>query len=232
MTHHFDWARVLLPVPPVTIGSLIVYVGLRLTSLPFAHEAEPSSVTTLAASLGVATLAETPLRLEPRALEGAEVTFYNVNTRETEAFYFRNDGVISSEDEKRLEHLFRCKRTGHRRSVNRGLITILARLGAKYPGRVFELVSAHRAAPASVRSSKHYSGHAVDLRVRGVSLVDLRTFVWEEMTDLPMGVGYYRGEGFIHVDHRPGEPSIAWDQVKPGRSYRYHPRWSRRGRNS
>ena len=86
-------------------------------------------------------------RLEPSALEGAEVTFYNVDSRETESFFFRNDGVISSEDEKRLEDMFRCKRTGHRRSVERGLITILARLGAKYPGRVFELVSAHRAAP-------------------------------------------------------------------------------------
>ena len=225
-------ARVLLPSLLVNIGQIIVYVALRLSSLSFSDEVAPDAVDTLAASIGVTALAESPLRLEPRALEGAEVTFYNVNTRETDTFFFRNDGVIAPDDEKRLEHMFRCKRTGHERVVDHGLITILARLGAKYPGRVFELVSAHRAAPASVKTSKHYSGHAVDLRVRGVSLTDLRTFVWEEMTDLPMGVGYYRGERFIHVDHRPGEPSIAWDQIKPGRAYRYHPRWSRRGRNS
>ena len=222
----------LAPGPFVTIGSLIVYVGLKLSSLTFGGTEGQPSVQQLAASLGVATLADTQLSLEPRALEGAEVTFFNVNTRETETFFFRHDGQISPQDEKRLEHLFRCKRTGHRRPVDQGLIQILARLGAKYPGHVFELVSAHRAAPASVRTSKHYSGHAVDLRVRGVSLVDLRTFVGHEMTDLPMGVGNYRGEGFIHVDHRPGEPSIAWDQVKPGRDYRYHPRWSRKARNS
>ena len=216
----------------MSIGTLIVYVGLRLSSLTFSGAETEPAVKALVASLGVATLADTQLSLEPHTLEGAEVTFYNVNTRETGTFFFRHDGQMAPEEKQRLEHMFRCKRTGHERSVDAGLVQILARLGAKYPGKVFELVSAHRAAPASVKTSKHYSGHAVDLRVRGVSLVDLRTFVWEEMTDLPMGVGYYRGEKFIHVDHRPGEPSIAWDQVKPGRDYRYHPRWSRRGRNS
>src|SRR5262245_21978407 len=135
-------ARRLLPSTAVTIGTLIVYVGLRLSTLTFGQEVDAASVSKLASSIGIESL-QSSLPLEQVALAGAKVTFYNVNTRETESFFFRNDGEISADDEKRLEHIFRCKRTGHERSVDRGLIKIMARLGARYPDRVFELVSAH-----------------------------------------------------------------------------------------
>lgn len=213
------------------LSSILIFVGVRLSALTFGTEIEPDAIPRLAAGIGVEALSS-PVAVEADDVAGAELTFYNVNTRVTESFFLRFDGQVEPADEKRLEDLFRCKRSGHKRKVDRGLVAILARLAAKYQGHTFELVSAHRAVPASVRTSKHYSGHAVDFRVRGVKLRDVRTFLWEELTDMPIGLGHYHREGFLHIDHRPGEPSIAWDQLKPNQSYRYHPRWSRTGRNS
>ncbi len=188
--------------------------------------------TALSASAAVLALTEsaaaTPWRSDEVASQGSEVTFYNVNTRETESFFFRFDGVVSKEDQKRLKHLFRCKRSGRERTPDQGLIQILAKLGQHYPGKTFELVSAHRAIPYAVRTSKHWSGHALDFRIRGVKLVDVRTYLWELSAAVPMGLGHYHKDGFLHVDHRPDEDSIAWDVTRRGReNYRYHSRWSR-----
>lgn len=195
---------------------------------------EPMDPTQAALSASAAVLALTESapavawRSDEVASRGSEVTFFNVNTRETETFFFRFDGVVSKEDQKRLKHLFRCKRSGRERTPDQGLIQILARLGQHYPGKTFELVSAHRAIPYAVRTSKHWSGHALDFRIRGVKLVDVRTFLWELSGAVPMGLGHYHKDGFLHVDHRPDEDSIAWDVTRRGReNYRYHPRWSR-----
>ena len=157
--------------------------------------------------------------------DSAPVTFYNVNTRETESFRLRFDGSIDPADEERMKHLFRCKRSGRMRSPDRGLLVILSRLAKRYPGHLFEVVSAHRARPASVRKSQHYSGHAIDLRVNGVPLTDVRSYVWQ-ITDMPIGLGHYLQQGFLHIDHRPERERIAWTQRRKGRSYRYHPRWA------
>ncbi len=218
----------------MTLTSILVALGLQLHLPQLSDVLDPVTPGTsaLSASAAVLALTETAAALPPaRAGDdrtGSEVTFYNVNTRETETFFFRFDGALPKADETRLMHLFRCKRSGHQRKPDPGLIQILATLGQHYPGKTFELVSAHRALPYAVRTSKHWSGHAVDFRIRGVKLVDIRTFLWEQSAAIPMGLGHYHKDGFLHVDHRPGEPSIAWDVTRRGReNYRYNPRWSR-----
>lgn len=217
----------------MTLTSLLVALGLQLHLPQLAQMMEPAVPVhaALGAPAAVLALTETAAPLPPpRADEaaGAEVTFYNVNTRESESFFFRFDGSIAPADEARLMHLFRCKRSGHERKPDHGLLQILARVGEHYPGQVVELVSAHRALPWAVRTSKHWSGHAVDFRVRGVSLVEVRSFLWELSASMPIGLGHYHKDGFLHVDHRPGEPSIAWDVRRRGREhYHYNPRWAR-----
>lgn len=217
----------------MTLTSILVALGLQLHLPQLADMVEPIETghTTMSAAAAVLALTETqsasPARAESPA-DGAEVTFYNVNTRETETYFFRFDGVMSHEDEARLMHLFRCKRSGHQRKPDQGLLQIIAKIGAQYPGHVIELVSAHRAIPYAVRTSKHWSGHAMDFRIRGVSLVDVRTFLWEMAATRPMGVGHYHKDGFLHVDDRRGEPSIGWDVRRRGReNYHYNPRWAR-----
>jgi uncharacterized protein YcbK (DUF882 family) len=118
---------------------------------------------------------------------------------------------MSHEDEARLMHLFRCKRSGHQRKPDQGLLQIIAKIGAQYPGHVIELVSAHRAIPFAVRTSKHWSGHAMDFRIRGVKPGRCPHLPVGDGGDRPMGVGHYHKDGFLHVDDRRGEPSIGWD---------------------
>lgn len=220
-------------IPAVTLTSILVALGLHLhlPTSPDALEPVTPGISALSASAAVLALTETAANVPPHAADaagqGSEVTFYNVNTRETETYFFRFDGVLSKADEARLKHLFRCKRSGHQRKPDPGLIQILAKLGQHYPGKTFELVSAHRALPYAVRTSKHWSGHAVDFRIRDVKLVDVRTYLWELSAAVPMGLGHYHKDGFLHVDFRPGEASIAWDVTRRGReNYRYNPRWS------
>ncbi|HEU5055045.1 MAG TPA: DUF882 domain-containing protein [Kofleriaceae bacterium] len=218
----------------MTLTSILVALGLHLHLPTLTDALEPMDPTRTALSASAAVLALTETspagptwRSDVVATEGSEVTFYNVNTRETERFFFRFDGVLSKDDETRLKHLFRCKRSGHQRKPDAGLVQILARLGQKYPGQTVELVSAHRAIPYAVRTSKHWSGHAVDFRIRGVKLVEVRTFLWELAATMPMGLGHYHRDGFLHVDFRAGEPSIGWDVTRRGReNYRYNPRWA------
>jgi uncharacterized protein YcbK (DUF882 family) len=214
----------------VTVTQLLVVLGLHLHA-PAAGQTDASwnPLASLRASIGIHALSSAPIRVDRADLEGAEVTFHNVNSRETERFVLPFDGALSAEDAARLTHLFRCKRSGRQRQPDRGLVQILARLGERYPGRVFELVSAHRATGGD-RRSKHYSGHAIDFRVRGVSVVEVRDHVWQTFSGAGhIGLGQYLGEGFLHIDHRPDEPSIGWVQTRRGRPYRYHPRWARLG---
>ena len=42
-----------------------------------------------------------------------------------------------------------------------------------------------------------------------------------------IGLGDYPSQGFIPIDHRPGEPDIAWTATHGGARYHYHPRWAR-----
>jgi uncharacterized protein YcbK (DUF882 family) len=211
----------------VTLTPVVILIGMRISAAaslgPAADALAPS--TGLAASLAIQSVADAPLpQISLEELTGVETTFFNVNTRETETFFLRYDGVMSKLDEQRITHLFRCKRSGHERKPDRGLLQILARLADRYRGHVFEVVSAHRFNRGTSRTSKHRSGHALDLRIRGVGVKEVRSFVWK--MDAPIGLGYYREQQFLHIDHRPVEGKIAWDQRTETSAYHYHPAWS------
>jgi len=109
-----------------------------------------------------------------------------------------------------------------------------ADISARFPDREIEVVSAVRAEPERTRDgvthSKHWDGHAIDLRVRGVNLADVRDAVWKNHHDV--GVGWYPAEGFIHVDYRPDVHDTAWTQLRRNADYIYNPHWSRVARDS
>jgi uncharacterized protein YcbK (DUF882 family) len=215
----------------VILSPIVILLGMRISAMSTLVPAMDPWVqsTSIAASVAVQTLADGPIRAmqQPEEESGAPVTFYNVNTRESETFVLPFDGELSAEDKKRITHLFRCKRTGHERKPDVGLLKILAQVAVRYEGHVFEVVSAHRHNRGTSRTSKHRSGHAIDLRVRGVNIKEVRTFVWQMSESQPIGLGYYRGDQFLHIDFRPAEGRIAWDQRREGSAdYRYHPKWA------
>jgi len=219
----------------VTLNPIAILVGIQLsaaatvspaTNAPAAVSA-PKAATpaTPGATLATRMVSDRPApTISLERLVGTEVTFFNVNTRETETFFLRYDGQMSADDVQRITHLFRCKRTGHELKPNTGLLQILARVATHYKGHVFEIVSAHRHNRGTSRTSKHWSGHAIDLRIRDVNVKNVRAYVWK-MED-PIGLGYYREQQFVHIDYRPDEGKIAWDQRTEGSAYHYHPRWA------
>jgi len=158
------------------------------------------------------------------------VNLYNGNTRESGTFTITRDGRVSDDEMKALKHLFRCRRTGRRHKIHPGSVRILADLAAHYPGRTIEIVSAYRAPPYGVKNSKHFHGRAIDLRVQGVKITEVRDYLWSRHDHV--GVGYYRGQNFVHVDYRPRDKKMAWTSRRPGAAYHYHPKWSRVADNS
>ncbi|RMH42586.1 MAG: DUF882 domain-containing protein [Deltaproteobacteria bacterium] len=119
----------------------------------------------------------------------------------------------------------RCRRTGKRHRIHPQVLRILAEIQRRFPGHTIEIVSGYRSPPYGVKNSKHFHGRAVDLRVRGVRIEVVRDFLWR--THDHVGVGYYRGQNFVHVDWRPGYKKMAWTSPRRGAAYRYHPKWSR-----
>lgn len=220
----------LAPLTLVTLSPIVILIGMRIsataTLAPVVDPWVPSPG--MAASVAARTLADTPVGMAHEAAaprsEGAPVTLFNVNSRETETFVLPYDGVLSRADEKRLTHLFRCKRTGHELKPDRGLLKILAQVAHRYEGHVFEVVSAHRHNRGTSRTSKHRSGHALDFRVRAVGVKEVRSFIWT--LEEPIGLGFYREQQFLHIDWRPAEQKIAWDQRTEDSAYRYWPKWS------
>lgn len=155
------------------------------------------------------------------------VDVFNVNTRETATFYIDEDGRLEdAADAPLLKQIFRCRRTGKRRKLHPGILRILADVARQYPGRTIEIVSAYRAPPYGVPNSKHFHGRAIDLRVRGVKITEVRDYLFRSHDNV--GVGWYRGQNFVHVDYRPGYDKLGWTSPRSGAAYRFHPSWSRR----
>jgi hypothetical protein len=98
------------------------------------------------------------------------------------------------------------------------LPALLAAISDHFGGREIHIVSGRRRAEGYTReSSRHVSGRATDIRVRGVP----RREVWDFCRSLGhTGCGYYPRSTFTHVDVR--DRSGQWvDWSRPGRRPRY-----------
>ena len=102
-----------------------------------------------------------------------------------------------------------------------GLLSRIDTLARKFERKPVSLVSGYR--PQS-RGSLHQTGHAVDLRIAGVSNTDL-VAACRTLTDT--GCGYYPNSSFVHVDVRdPGTGVVYWiDASGPGEPPRYVTEW-------
>lgn len=107
------------------------------------------------------------------------------------------------------------------RRLDPGLVTRVAAISTKFPGKGISLVSGYR--PQS-RGSLHQTARAIDLRVSGVDNADLAAFC----RTLPdTGCGFYPNSSFVHVDVRaPGTGTVTWiDASGPGEAPRYVSAW-------
>ncbi|MBL9019552.1 MAG: DUF882 domain-containing protein [Myxococcales bacterium] len=143
------------------------------------------------------------------------------------------DGRVSAELADAIARIMADPKTGRTRRIHRGTLALLADVAARYPGHEIEIISAVRSEPDRTRQgvphSRHWDGRAIDLRVHGAKLADVRDAMWKGHRHI--GVGWYPGAGFIHLDYRPDVGDIAWTQPRPNANNIYHPRWSRVSRD-
>jgi uncharacterized protein YcbK (DUF882 family) len=195
-----------------------------MTPSPFAGFAAGAATQFGLASFGrldQAFAAPVPTEAEKPTVK---VTLYAVNFLEYQEFEITRDGEVSPDEEPALEQFFRCKRSGRKHVMHPGVLRVLVDLSEHYPDHVIEIVSGFRRRGFGARHSKHYTGHAIDLRVRGVGIAKVRDYLWSRYPEI--GLGHYTQQNFLHVDHRPGEPKVGWTQRRPDGPNHYDPWWT------
>ncbi len=185
------------------------------------HE-EPVEVA--ARELDLASLFDPDIEL------GIEVSLYAENLRERISVRLpMSVDDVSDALLDEMSALLRCHRTGRRHKIDPALVASLAQVAREYPGHEIEIVSGYRARPYGVPGSRHFRGKAIDFRVIGVPLAEVRDFVWQNMDHVGLGHYHTKGmrKGFLHLDVRPRDAKVGWDQRREGRPYRYGPAWTR-----
>lgn len=154
------------------------------------------------------------LRTEPVARPSGDVWLYSANFREeVKVNIYDPSGGFDDEALARLDHIFRCKRTGEQRAVDPRLYETVSVIQDHFGGKRIELVSGFRF--QEKETSRHYHASAADMRIEGVSIRELYQYA-ESLDTGGMGIGIYPRSGFVHVDWRaPGEPSYRWTDRSP-----------------
>lgn len=164
------------------------------------------------------------IEITPLRKPSAAVRLRAINGVDVETFEIFTDGDVGLGTGQALKRFMHCRRTGRELELAPGVLAMLVSVAQQWPGRIIDVVSAFRSPPFGVPHSKHFLGHAIDLRVEGVKTAKLRDFIWR--THHEVGVGYYLEEDFVHMDWRPGEPDMAWSAIHEGDTADYNPRWA------
>ncbi len=142
-----------------------------------------------------------------------ELSFYNTHTQETLTVNYRRAGYYHQAALTQVNQLLRDHRNGHVHKIDSRLLDLLYDLKrdiqARHPGVEvkYQIISGYRspetneslrrAGGGQARRSEHINGKAIDIRVPGVPLKEVRTTAWCLQRG---GVGYYGGSDFVHVD--------------------------------
>jgi len=142
-----------------------------------------------------------------------ELAFYNLHTHENLNVEYRDSTFYHPSALTKVNDFLRDYRTGGVRQMDARLLDVLfglkRALQARHPGLDvrFNVISGYRtshtnellraAGGAQAKQSQHIEGKAIDIRVPGVDLTELRNTAWCLHAG---GVGYYAYDNFIHVD--------------------------------
>jgi uncharacterized protein YcbK (DUF882 family) len=181
------------------------------------------------AAIGLAASASPPLPAEAiamvaveRAASPVEVKLFDENLRVNATIGIRRDGTMDDQTAAEVKHLFRCRQTNRERPIARRTLAMLADLADKYEPRTIEFVSAYRVQQGESQTSPHRDARAIDFRIRGIRLTEIRDYLWRKYTEV--GIGWYPSEQFIHMDSRPTLHDTAWTFMSGDNHY--HPYWA------
>lgn len=134
--------------------------------------------------------------------------FYNLHTEEKLDVTYWADGGYVPESIAQINRILRDHRNDEVASMAPRLLDLLHRVNTTFGNaRPFEIISGYRS-PASnqmlaeastgvAKHSLHMEGKAIDLRIPGIPLADLRRAALKLKGG---GVGYYSKSNFVHLD--------------------------------
>jgi uncharacterized protein YcbK (DUF882 family)/LysM repeat protein len=146
------------------------------------------------------------------------VTLYRIWSRETQRVRLVDSrGRTKPAALRTMRELLRPRESRKRKTPNARLLSLLAEVSDHYGGRTLHVVSGFRMPGGLTRdTSRHVAGEAIDFRIPGVPLTELRDYCHHFDH---VGVGYYPRTQFVHLDVRrqsarwtdwslPGQPAI------------------------
>ena len=157
-----------------------------------------------------------------------EVHLYDANHREDHVVEIQRDGSVDADTRKELKYAFRCRRSLREKAPAPGLLAMIAAVQEHWPTHAIEYISGYRNWSGEGARSPHRAGRALDFRVQGVSLIELRDWLWTHFEGAGVGIGWYPTENFDHMDTRP-LPDVSWTFMNG--SNHYHPSWAERLRD-
>ncbi len=159
-------------------------------------------------AIGLLTGGVPAVQSAPAQIGSRRLSFRHLHTGERLSVTYRTAAGYDSEALAAVNLFLRDFRTGEKTEMDPDLLEFLfsvrVRLETEQP---FEIISGYRSPATNARlaansngvakRSYHMRGMAVDIRLPGRRLVDLRTVA----RDLRLGgVGFYRRSGFVHLD--------------------------------
>jgi uncharacterized protein YcbK (DUF882 family) len=230
MTRGFSGKRIAALALATVVGPVVVSAAKHVPGLEGTGGAVPlSMVRTVETPAAEVAAPPAHFLIQPLPADAVPVSLISVNTKESARFDLPRNGVVRADQAAEIAFFFRCRRTGRQMEIASGTLAVLADIAQRWPGRTIEVVSGFRAPPFGMPHSKHFQGHAIDLRVVGVRAASVRDYVWR--THHEVGVGHYTTEDFVHIDYRPGERDMAWTAHGEDSVYQYNPGWAYKARH-
>jgi uncharacterized protein YcbK (DUF882 family) len=204
----------------ITIGATLLFVaGAAVIDGSTAHARVVTSVTQPTPKRDGArkrgrgrfdgrTVSESELRVSPLPRPSGRIVIASPAFHEdTDVNIYNDDGSLNQAALAKLDHLFRCRKTGEERAMDPRLYEILS------------LIYDHFGQPIDVNSgfryqrnegSRHFHGSAMDISMAKVGYREIFTYA-ATLDRGGMGIGRYPVGNFVHIDFRaPGEPSYRW----------------------
>jgi len=144
----------------------------------------------------------------PSIEDSKKLHLYNIHTGEFVKTTFKQEGQFDPDSLSELDHLLRDHRSGESILISRTLLEDIHTLQQMFkPNQAIEIISGYRSPKTNERlramghnvakRSLHMQGKAVDIRIPGASLKQVRQAALALKSG---GVGYYPKSGFIHLD--------------------------------
>ena len=141
-------------------------------------------------------------------LPSREISLFNIHTGEKLSREYCAEGEYHEDALQEIDYLLRDFRTGEVKAIDPRLLNLMHAITSKIkPGSQIHIISGYRSPATNLsltqksggvaKHSLHMDGKAVDIRIPGCDLSQLRRVALAMRVG---GVGYYAESNFVHVD--------------------------------